>query len=301
MKKILIIRLSSLGDIVLTEPIIRELRKTFPNAILDYLTKPTYKDLIGFFNQINNIHLWHEKKMVLKKLKEQKYDIVIDLHSKFNTFIIKKYLHAPIILSYKKLHFHRWLLTKHISKKPIKSTVSLYFSALRKLGIKENLEYPKLYISQRKQNFDDWKGKKIGIFPGALHITKQYPIEKFAEIINQTPDDWNCKYYILGTKNEIKLAKHLISLTNIKVQNLCGNFTIKELVIALDEMDLVITNDSGPMHISAALRKPQIAIFGATHPILGFAPLNKEAKILSTNIDCQPCSLHGSKKCKKRN
>ena len=87
------------------------------------------------------------------------------------------------------------------------------------------------------------------------------------------------------------------SLTEIEITNICGELDLQQLVTAIDKMDVIISNDSGPMHIAAALEKPQITIFGATHPKLGFAPLNKNAVILSTDLECQPCSLHGSKAC----
>ena len=86
-------------------------------------------------------------------------------------------------------------------------------------------------------------------------------------------------------------------MTNFRTLNLCDEFSTGKLIAFMDKLDLIISNDSGPMHIAAALRKPQIAIFGSTSTKLGFKPLNKKAIVLETDLNCQPCSLHGRKKC----
>ncbi len=135
----------------------------------------------------------------------------------------------------------------------------------------------------------------IGIFPGALHKTKQYPIEQTADVINNLSDKFHL--ILLGSTNELSLSEKLVSLSNKEVTNLCGKLTIFEMISAINDLDIIITNDSGPMHIAAALNKSQIAIFGATHPKLGFAPMNKNAIVLTADVDCQPCSLHGSTSC----
>lgn len=299
MKKILILRLSSLGDIVLTEPIVRELANSYPDAQIDYLTKDLYLPLVSTFGKLNKVYPWKDKIKILKQLRTINYDIIIDLHAKFNTFIIKRYLNAPKIVTYNKKHLHRWLITKKISKKPIISTVSLYYSALDKIGVKRTIGDPKLTPVVKKDFFKETSDLKIGIFPGALHKTKQYPLDSFSKLISKTPSGWSCKYFLLGSKSEKKLANE-IKKTHHEITNLCGKFNIVELISVIDQLDLVITNDSGPMHIAAALSIHQIAIFGSTHPMLGFSPSNKKATILSANLSCQPCSLHGFSSCPKK-
>jgi len=140
----------------------------------------------------------------------------------------------------------------------------------------------------------------LGIFPGAQHITKQYPLEKLANVILSIPEDWEISIIIFGDWDEKNIAYRLKRLTGVPLFDLAGAFDVKLLPAAISLLDIVITNDSGPMHIAAALGKPQIAIFGATHPRLGFRPLNDKAIVLQSDCKCRPCSLHGSDKCRKQ-
>ena len=300
--KILILRLSSIGDIVLTQPVAKVLREIYPDATIDYLSKESYVGIVEAFGCIDTIHIWKNKRNILKKLRKQKYDLIIDLHSKLNTFIIKSLIRGKKTLTYNKKHYLRKKIVKKITGKSIVSTVDLYLSALKKIGITKTVEYPKLYPDKLKKNSLEkrFPGKKlIGIFPGALHFTKMYPLEKLANFIDSVPSKWNCKFIILGSKSERLLSAELQENTKAQLLDICGEFNISQLISVINNMDVIISNDSGPMHIAAALSKSQIALFGATHPRLGFAPLNKKADIIFSNISCQPCSLHGSAICPK--
>ncbi|HPR18853.1 MAG TPA: glycosyltransferase family 9 protein, partial [Candidatus Cloacimonadota bacterium] len=125
--------------------------------------------------------------------------------------------------------------------------------------------------------------------------TKQYPLEQMAQVINALGERYNI--FLLGSPDERNLISLLRQIIDVPVHDLCGKLSVSELIVFLFSIDLVISNDSGPMHIAAALHKPQIAIFGATHPKLGFAPMNDKAIILKADLNCQPCSLHGSETC----
>jgi heptosyltransferase II len=303
MKKILIIRLSSLGDIVLTQSTVQTLRNEFPDVQIHYLTKKVFAPIVEMFNCVDEIHYWENKYKLLKNLRNIKFDLAIDLHSKFNTFIIKNFIKAKQTITYNKKHLLRRQIVKKRTNRTISSTVELYFTALEKIGIKVQISAPRLFPKKNVKlakllQTDDHK-KYIGLFPGALHRTKQYPIKQLAEFIDSVPIEWNCQFIIFGSEAENNLTKELNSLTDTNIIDLCGKLNLQQLVVAIDKMEIVISNDSGPMHIAAALEKPQIAIFGATHPKLGFAPKNKNAILLSANLPCQPCSLHGGKKCPK--
>ena len=301
MKKILIIRLSSLGDIVLTQSAVQVLRNEFPKAQIHYLTKRAFAPIVEMFNSVDEIHYWEKKNAPLIKLRKLKFDLAIDLHSKLNTFIIKGFVNAKQTSTYNKEHLLRRQIVKKKTNRTISSTVDLYFTALQKIGINTDAIEPKLIPIKSTKildilNHSDGK-KRVALFPGALHKTKQYPIKQLAEIIDSIPIEWNYQFMIFGSKAEKYLADELEILVKIKIINLCGELDLQQLVTAINKMDIVISNDSGPMHIAAALSKPQIAIFGATHPKLGFAPINKNAIIVSADLKCQPCSLHGSNKC----
>jgi lipopolysaccharide heptosyltransferase II len=299
--KILIIRLSSLGDIVLTQPVAAVLQKKFPKAEIHFITKKAFAPLVEAFDCIDQIHVWEEYKSFskLRKLARNRFDLVIDLHNKLNTFLIKSVVNGKKTVTYNKQHNLRRKIVNHKTEETIKSTVDLYFSALKKAGIASEVSKPELFPeAELKKELSDLLEKKkinIAIFPGALHKTKQYPADQMVELINLLDKD--VKVFMLGSKVEKVLIADLQKCLKRDITDLAGKLAITDLIKFTQEMDAVISNDSGPMHIAAALKKPQIAIFGATHPKLGFAPLNEKAIILKADLECQPCSLHGGSKC----
>ena len=319
MKKILFIRLSSLGDVVLTESTIRLAKEYFPDCEIHFLTKPVYTKLVESFEGVSKVYAWVEKPSIFISLRKEIYDFVIDLHNKFNTFLIKLILCRKTI-TYNKQRFDRWLMTQRMTTERIDSVVWNYLDVLKKVvpSDKGNINidkilmnktfYPKLRVE--KYIVDAVRDKfmsynvpldqyLIGIFPGAKHDTKRYPIERIINLIIDVPDHWKCSFVFLGDWTDKEHTNKIRLLSEIKFYDLVGAFSVEQLVGAVSMLDVVISNDSGPMHLAAALRKPQIAIFGATHTKLGFRPLNDKAVVLQADIRCQPCSLHGGKTCKR--
>jgi heptosyltransferase-2 len=119
-------------------------------------------------------------------------------------------------------------------------------------------------------------------------------------MINSIPDEWNCQFLILGSESDLFTGLEIVEKTDHKAVNLCGSFNLRELINLMSRLSAVISGDTGPMHIAAALNLKQIAIFGSTHPKLGFSPQNDKAIVVKTDIKCQPCSLHGFSKCPKK-
>lgn len=332
--KIIIIRFSSLGDIMLTEPISRILHELYPHAKIDYLTKNAFVPIVNTFTAINKIYLWENKYQLIKVLRAQKYDLAIDLHDKLNSFIVKKSINAKRTITYDKHHLRRKLICKKLSKRPIYSTVNLYLSIFRKLKDNDNivskipqfnesylldkditetrlpeLFYPKIYLEKNLNPFIIETFQKfnishkkiiIGIFPGASFASKQYPASYFSNFLNNIPDTWNCQFILLGSHEDKYVCTEIRKNCVNKPIDLSGYFSIEKLINFINYLHGVITNDSGPMHLAAALNLPQIAIFGSTHTSLGFRPLNKFATIMEANVKCQPCTLHGEKECPKR-
>ncbi len=317
-KKILIIRFSSIGDIILTEPVIKFIKITYPDSEIHYLTKPSFIELISLFNHIDQIYTWENKKILINTLKNNHYDLVIDLHNKFNSFLVKYLINPNKIVTYSKKHLLRSLIVKKISKISIDSTVKLYLSSFKTLNKKlfneisvaeslPNTCFPTIQLSEGNkrvneisENYNIPVSKTlIAIFPGATHFTKQYPIDLWINFINRIPNEWQCQIVLLGGHQEKYHASRIKTGCPNKTFDLCGVFSLKELAYFINMCSLVISNDSGPMHLTAALKKPQIALFGATHTCLGFKPLNDKAIIIQQNLNCQPCSLHGSSRCPK--
>jgi heptosyltransferase II len=305
--RILIIRLSSFGDIILTEPITAVLRKTYPDAEIDFLTSQQYTGLPRMFPNISTVFSWSKDKESMNIIKERDYDLVLDLHGKLESFFIRMRLGAPQNITYKKKHGLRQQIVNKMSKKTIGSTTELYASVLDKMGIPYTLPRPVIIPLRQKDPLmkDAFKDKResrrifIGVFPGANHITKIYPIEQMSSVLSSLPDDWKICYVFMGSTQERTINTILKKSVKFPSIDLTGQLDFLNLANIVSELDMVISMDSGPMHLAAALEKPQVAIFGATHTKLGFAPQNPKAIILEKNLNCQPCSLHGSERCPK--
>lgn len=307
--KILVIRFSSLGDIVLTETVLRSLQNQWPEAEIDYLAKPVYHPLLEIMLPQGKLHAWESpKRPILKKLKETGYDLVIDLSDKLVSRLLRLIFRKSRYVVYDKKHLTRWLITKKMTGASINSTVDLYHSVLEKLDVQPVASEPRLEPGLRRREkihklFEEYHLPPgittIGIFPGATHGTKRYPLEYLAWFIDEVPPSWGCRFVICGTTAEKQEALRLKRLCSTTMTDLCGAVDSGQLVALIAELDGIVTNDSGPMHIAAALQKPQIAIFGATSTRLGFRPLNDHAYILEQDIRCRPCSLHGSSSCPK--
>lgn len=295
--KILIIRLSSLGDIILTEPIVRYLRESYPEAEIDYVTKPQFIELVTLMGHEIKPIAYEKTAAFHLDLGRKGYDLVLDLHGKLSSYLLRIFACGKRSAAYFKDRRTRKRIANGNKNLAISSTVDLYGTALKKLGFDAKLDAPKL-SAPADISFDHLSkmAKRILIFPGALHETKRYPAAYYKELIKMSPEDY--QFIILGSNAERELAASICE--DERTLDLCGQLNLLELVALIDTADWVISSDSGPMHIAAALGKKQIAIFGATHPRLGFAPQNPRAEVLVANLPCQPCSLHGGAECPKK-
>ncbi|HPB18574.1 MAG TPA: glycosyltransferase family 9 protein [Candidatus Cloacimonas sp.] len=302
---ILLLRLSSLGDIILTQPICAILQKIYPDCHIDFLCKEEYKELPEMFAPPVNTLVYQKTLKFHLWLSKRKYDVVLDLHSKFATFLLMLFLRAPQKVRYHKQRRERKRIVKGDKKIRIESTVALYASALTKLGINEPWSYPRLQVADilskellnspaAKQENTFANPIQIAIFPGANHFTKRYPAANWIQLINSNPQ---YNFILFGSKTDEEQCALIAQKCLSNCRNKCSALSLPELVTELNSCAIIISGDTGPMHLGASLQKPQIAIFGGTHPRLGFKPLNKKAIILCAELSCQPCSLHGREKC----
>lgn len=294
--KILIIRLSSLGDIVLTQSVCAWLRKRYPLAEIDFLAKSQYLELVSLMGcELKPIP--YEKTLAAHlALKAKHYDLVLDLHNKAASWLIRLAAAGKKTLVYDKQRAKRKRIVAGDRSLGISSTLHLYRSALLKLSKDVQLEAPALQVPDIAVPLPMHPAhKNIMLFPGAAHYTKRYPLNSYKAVLQKSPAHYF--YWLAGSAAERELCAELHLSLKERSCNVAGELSFGQILKAIEASAWVISSDSGPMHLAASLAKPQIAIFGATHPRLGFAPQNPHAKILINNLDCQPCSLHGGKSC----
>ncbi len=307
MRHILIIRFGSLGDIVLTEPIVRQLRKAFPDSQIHYLTKSRFGELLSMFDGVDRVHLWEseatESKLV-SELRKVGFDRTIDLHNNIRSAKIRSSLGAKWV-STRKEWFKRFasVRIKWLHTKP-NHAIERYGRALESLGISTNLDLPRLNVGEEFRM--KWAEFKVAgnipedyfvIAAGAAHDTKQAPGELWDQVARLIADENGLRALLVGAPNEKASMEEL----KAKLGQNCAGVLCEESIglsaAALERARFVLSNDSGSAHLAAALGKPTLALFGPTHPILGFAPRGARAGFYSVNEYCSPCSLHGKRHC----
>ena len=307
LKRILLIRFSSIGDIVLTTPVVRTI-KTQLECELHVLCKVQYKQLFQNNPNVDRVHCIEKNiSEVVVDLKKQNFDFVVDLQKNIRSHKLIKALKKPSA-SFPKLNIEKWILVNlKINKLPKHHIVDRYFEAVKSLGIKNDNKgldffYPKedkIYPSSINK---DLANGYIAWVIGGQHFTKIMPAEKVASIASKTKHN----IILLGGKEDKKRGEEIISTSSNKsIYNACGNFSLSGSASLVEQSDVVICNDTGLMHIAAAFNKPTISVWGNTVADFGmypYMPPNNERYIISEiqGLNCRPCSKLGHSKCPKR-
>ena len=302
--KILIIRFSSIGDIVLTTPVIRCLKKQMPDCEIHFLTKKNFLSVIKHNPYVSKIHTIEEKTSeVIEELKKEKFDLVIDLHHNLRSAQVKRALHTKTS-SFNKLNVEKWLLVNlKINKLPNIHIVERYFETVKELGISnDNLGLDHFISDEEKVNtetlFGIAPGKYHCLVAGGSYFTKQIPINKLRDICTASDK----QIIVLGGKEDADTGIVLVREFPGKVFNACGKLSINQSASVIQQADKIITSDTGLMHIASAYKKDIFSLWGNTIPEFGMYPYlpGKNSKILEVkNLSCRPCSKLGYAKCPK--
>ena len=297
--KILIIRFSSIGDIVLTTPVIRMLKKQ-TGAKIHYLTKPQFKSILEHNPYIDEIITLPENESQLRPiLKKERYDIIIDLHRNLRSLRFSFNL-SKKVYRFNKLNFKKWLLVQFkYNTLPEVHIVDRYLATCNKLNIKNDslgLDYFHGLTLQDLDTFELLPDSYIVYAIGGQHNTKKMPVVKMVELLQLV----NKKVVLLGGKEDTEKGRELA--TNQMVINLCGKTSIHQSALIIEHAQKVITHDSGTMHIAAAFKKEIISIWGNTVPEFGMFPYltnNQSVQFEVPNLSCRPCSKIGYTACPK--
>ncbi|MBN1899065.1 MAG: glycosyltransferase family 9 protein [Spirochaetes bacterium] len=302
-EKILIIRLSSLGDVALVHPVIKKLHQK--GHRIDLLTQKEYAPLFQANPFLEKIMAWDKKKgnfsRVIKLVKDQKYDMIIDLQKNLRTFWLRIFFPGRSV-TLKKYKFRRWLLINFkINFLNKNSVVKNYLATLTKLGYRTSAqdagyEIFSLPETAKKVKKLFKKGKRfITVAPMAKWETKIW--WGYKELVSMLSKKF--PVLLLGTEEEAVRMKKWVTGKNIF--NLAGKLGILEMVEVIRQSSLLITNDSGIMHLGAGTETPLIAIFGCTTRGLGFFPLRDNVRIIEVDqLRCRPCDYHGKDKCPRK-
>ena len=293
--KFLILRFSSIGDIVLTTPVVRCLKLQFPNSEVHFTTKKQFKVLVENNPYIDKYFLLEKSlNRLIKDLQSEDYDYIIDLHNNLRTSIIKFRIPAKSF-SFEKLNFKKWLLVNFkINIIPNIHIVDRYLKTVESLGIKNDNQGLDYFIPDRDNVVIN--EVFVAYVIGGQHFTKKLPTHKIIEICEQS----HTKVILLGGKEDFVTGEIIQKALGKKVINACGSYNLNQSASLLQQAEYVISHDTGLMHMAAALKKRIVSIWGNTVPAFGMYPYLTDYKLVeNNNISCRPCSKIGYSKCPK--
>jgi ADP-heptose:LPS heptosyltransferase len=319
--KVLILRFSSIGDIVLTTPVVRTLKAQLDDVQIHYATKDQFASLFEANPYVDKMHFLKESlSLLIQELRREKFDCIIDLHHNLRTLRIKRALGVRSS-SFNKLNIEKWLMVNlKINRLPNVHIVDRYMETVKFLGVKMDALGLDYFIPEKDEVPMDWlpadfqRGYVVYAI-GAQHATKKLPLNRMIELC----DKINKPIVLLGGKEDHATGEEVssffrrqepddhpsekvLSAMNKKsmVYNACGKFNINQSASVVKRAQYVFTHDTGLMHIAAAFRKEVFCMWGNTIPAFGMYPFRTRFTVLENNkLDCRPCSKIGFKKCPK--
>ncbi|MFZ1320081.1 MAG: glycosyltransferase family 9 protein [Ignavibacteria bacterium] len=298
-KKILVVRLSSLGDIILSFPLLNILRKKYPEAEIHFLTRKKFSEVIKLNPNVDKIiETDNDLSITKNKLSDEKYDLILDIHKNFKSIYLTRGSGAEVRRIIKN-NLMKMLLVK-FKINLFKEIIPVYKKYL--LTFSDSLNNDELKFTTSILNFSELQKFDIPyavISPSSKHYTKTYPDEKFIEFIRSRENE---TFILTGSSDDIDMEIcNKINSECSNTKNLCGELSISELASMINGSEYVICNDSAVLHLSEALNKKTYAIFGSTVKEFGFFPQLKTSEVIEVNgLECRPCSHIGLPECPKK-
>ncbi|MEJ2049933.1 MAG: lipopolysaccharide heptosyltransferase II [Calditrichota bacterium] len=323
--RVLIIRFSSLGDVLLATPLVRLLREKYPNSRIDFVVKLEYVELVRFNPNLTGVMEFDTKRgfpalrNLKKSINERKYDVILDLHhslrSRYLTFgLAWNPFSRTTVYGIRKNQFIRFLLVKfkiNLYRKIYGRIIPVwekYISTAKILGIKKDDGHLEFYFPSEMDEklvdkLEKWYNRDYVVMaPGAKHFTKRWPAKYFARLVLEIHRKYNLPTLFVGSEDDVSVVEEILSEVPGNVgHSLAGKLSILQTADLVRRAKLAVSNDSGLMHVAAALQKPLIAIFGSTVEELGFYPNSINARVLeNSGLYCRPCSHIGRDSCPEK-
>ncbi len=310
MKKILVIQTASIGDVILATALVENLHRIFPQSSIDFLTKKGNESLFTGHPFLHHVIIWNKQSekyksllRILFQVRQTKYDLVINIQRFFLTGLFTIFSGASE--------------TRGFSKNPLSFLYTKRMSHLIGNGIHEvtrnqelirdfstsHMINPRMYPSAADEaavsQFSN--GNYYTISPASLWFTKQYPVDKWIELVSSLPRE--APVYLLGAMGDQQLCDKIIAAADRQtLTSLAGKLTFLQSAALMKKARMNFTNDSAPMHLASAVNAPVTAIYCSTVPEFGFGPLSDFSHIVQTSepLACRPCSLHGCRSCPEK-
>ncbi|MBL7974251.1 MAG: lipopolysaccharide heptosyltransferase II [Candidatus Kapabacteria bacterium] len=309
---ILLIRLSSMGDVLLATPAVRALRNTFPHAQIDVAVAKKFAEVWKHNPHINTVVEIDTSESVLgsSEIRKQlfktvgRYDVIVDCQRNLRSWFLRRGL-AKQTLFYEKFRAEKMgMVGKKVFPERITHVVTRYYNALLPLGVQPDELGLELWLPEEQQTEyppSQWQiltaHAPVAFAPGARHATKRWPAEYFVQLAKKLHTTYNTSVVLVGGADDKELCKHIAKECGEFVTDCSGASSLYQTARLLDSCSLLVTNDSGVMHIAAARQIPTVAIFGSTVQHFGFTPYKVRNTIVEQQLPCRPCTHIGKSEC----
>lgn len=311
MKSVLIIQTAFIGDVILSTVLVENIKRNFPDAKIDFLTKKGNESLLENHPYLSNVFTWNKKEgkyrhlfQLLKTIRRQRYDLIINVQRFAATGLLAGLSGAKQIIGYNKNPF-KFLFTHRVAHRlgedyPFVHEISRCNDLLETI-VSNPVKKPRIYPSPADyQHVAPYSEQPfIVVAPGSVWFTKQVPVQKWIAIINRLPG--TLPIYIIGSEKEESIARTIIDglPTHTQIHSLTGKLTLLQSAALMQSAVFNIVNDSAPLHLASAVDAPVIALYCSTSPAFGFTPLSTESYSIEADepLPCHPCGLHGKAAC----
>lgn len=305
MKKVLVVRFSSIGDIVLTTPVIRGLHQQL-GVEVHFLTKRSFAGVLSanpYLQQVWSIE--REITEVTTALQAERFDAIVDLHHNLRSRRLSWSLRGVPVYRFDKLNWEKWLLTQwKINRMPDVHIVDRYLAAAAPLGIKNDGQGLDHFVPEEDRVVPASLGLTspfVAVVIGAAHATKRLPPARLIDLARQL----EYPVALLGGPGDKEVTDQIVAAQVGQVHNFCGVLRLHQSADLLRQSACVVTHDTGLMHMAAAFRKPIVSIWGNTVPEFGMYPYNPDSRVLNhqfqvADLSCRPCSKIGHASCPKQ-
>ena len=315
-KRILIIQTAFIGDVILSTPLIKVLRRTFPDAFISFLLIPETENVLENNPHLDEVLVYDKRKkkglgsllQIIARVRQGKFDLAVIPHRSMRSAILAYLSGIP-----ERIGFDRAvgssLFTKRVAYNANAHEVERNLSLLSNFAPRPEDTSPELfpstddlsYVRRLLSDSGISEGERVvGIAPGSVWATKRWLPERFAEVADLLLKEAEIKVVLLGSREDRALCERIADLMAGRPAIVAGKTSVLQSAAILSLCRVLLSNDSAPVHMASATGTPVVAIFGSTIPEFGFAPYGVDQVIIEKQMDCRPCGIHGKRKCPEK-
>lgn len=309
--RILVIQTAFLGDVVLTTPLFRALRRLYPAARLEALVTPGAAPLLEEDPSLDSVVSYAKRSedgfvKILQKIKARHFDLLLAPHRSYRTALLSVLSGVPLRVGFADAGFS-WSYHRRVPRPLALHEVDRNLELVRGLGACPEPQDRVLHVGYTEAEAAmvadvlaragvEARAPVAGLCPGSVWATKRWLPEGFAAV-GRGLRERGYRVVVLGGPGDREVAEEVCAGIGPEAVQAAGTTPLKALAAWMDRLELLVTNDSSPVHVAAARGTPTVAVFGATTRALGFAPFHGASRVVEADLDCRPCGLHGGKSC----